>query len=287
METFDMKGAGMPYNNLFVSEGKYACYLEEAQRIFNKLDEKFKGYALTNDKCSEVTIPAMISEDVLQKCGYFNAFPGQICAVTRFNPDKYENVVNNDKKGCEYMTHDKQYLTPAACLHIYPLLKGCKVENRVFTTRARVYRYENDCYDDNTRMWDFAVREIVFVGCKEFVRQSLLEGQEYALDFARKICNKAVLEKANDPFYDNADNRIKMRLQNKINGKVELRIPVKNKELAVSSFNYHGFHFSEPFGFSNNRQIVTGCIGFGLDRWLASYLAYADGDNTLENILFS
>ena len=42
----------------------------------------------------------------------------------------------------------------------------------------------------------------------------------------------------------------------------------RGKELALASFNYHGFHFSMAFDFAKNGTIVTGCVGFGLDRWI-------------------
>ena len=42
--------------------------------------------------------------------------------------------------------------------------------------------------------------------------------------------------------------------------------------LALASFNSHGTHFSGPYQFDNGNQIVTGCVGFGLHRWLAAGL---------------
>jgi seryl-tRNA synthetase len=32
-----------------------------------------------------------------------------------------------------------QYLTPAACLHIYPMLEGEQIETKIVTTKAQVY----------------------------------------------------------------------------------------------------------------------------------------------------
>ena len=43
---------------------------------------------------------------------------------------------------------------------------------------------------------------------------------------------------------------------------------VNNKELAIASFNYHKYHFSKLFEFDKDEKIVTGCVGFGLDRWV-------------------
>ncbi|HEX2946044.1 MAG TPA: hypothetical protein VHT96_08810 [Clostridia bacterium] len=276
----------LSYTDDFYINRVYACYRGNAYRIYRKLDDKFRSIALSYDRCEELSIPAMIDEDVLVKCGYFESFPGQICAVTRFNPEDYESVTNHAERSCGCMVHDKQYLTPSACLHIYPLLSGCQIDDRVFTTRARVYRYEDKEARGLTRMWDFSVREIVFAGTREFVIRSLQDAQDRSLKIAGAICAQATLKKANDPFYDNASNRVKIRLQNRNSSKMELCIPIDGQEVAVSSFNYHGFHFSEPFGFSDNRRIVSGCVGYGLDRWLAAYHKYDEGEGVLENTLF-
>ncbi len=46
------------------------------------------------------------------------------------------------------------------------------------------------------------------------------------------------------------------------------------EEMAVASFNLHGFNFTRPFGISvNGTETVTGCVGFGLERMVLAFLS--------------
>lgn len=58
-----------------------------------------------------------------------------------------------------------------------------------------------------------------------------------------------------------------MQLVNKT--KQELVASINGKEVALASFNFHGNHFSAKFNFEGDRNIVTGCVGFGLERWIS------------------
>lgn len=47
------------------------------------------------------------------------------------------------------------------------------------------------------------------------------------------------------------------------------------KALAAASFNLHGTAFTKPFNIKirNVNYPVTGCIGFGIERWVLGFLA--------------
>lgn len=37
----------------------------------------------------------------------------------------------------------------------------------------------------------------------------------------------------------------------------------------AKTINFHGNHFSAKFNFEGDRNIVTGCVGFGLERGIS------------------
>lgn len=58
--------------------------------------------------------------------------------------------------------------------------------------------------------------------------------------------------------------------------KYELKLYYNDeKALAAASFNLHGTAFTKPFNIKirNVNYPVTGCIGFGIERWVLGFLA--------------
>ncbi|MNB69469.1 Amino acid--[acyl-carrier-protein] ligase 2 [compost metagenome] len=250
----------------------YTALGAEGYEWMTQLDQLFKRF-LQDKEYEEYHIPALIDEDVLQKCGYFSSFPHQLTVAAIADQSHYEAIAAEKTIRAEYLATDHQYLTPAACLHIYPMLKACSYP-KIVTTKARVYRYEGDRLKPFTRLWDFTVRELVFVGGAEFVERQLNEVKAFALDLAQQICPEAYITNANDPFYNSQQNKIKSKLQRANALKAELVIPIKGEEVAVASFNSHGTHFSGPFEFDRSGEVVTACTGFGIERWIAACLEY-------------
>lgn len=254
--------------NIYCREG-YACYKGEEYKLFDSLDKEFLSFISSYDY-ETVAIPAMIDEDVLKKCGYFESFPDQLSLVGEIKQSNLGDTANGNIPTGDNILFKRKYLTPSACLHIYPMIENKLIYNKAITTLARVYRCEKSGFDELTRLWDFTVREIVFIGSKEYVMDSLQDMKNKAFEMAKKISNEAVIDSANDPFYDTTRNRIKVRIQNKNETKYELRIPINGKMVAVCSFNFHNSHFSKPFNFDNEGKVFSGCVGFGLDRWVAA-----------------
>lgn len=266
-------------DNLFYHSEGYACFSGDTFKLMNHLDQTFKS--LINDfDYEEYHIPALIDGSVLEKCGYFSSFP-QHLTVAAYTDEKYfESIVNEKKVSSEYLRSSHKYLTPAACLHIYPMLEDSLPENKVITTKARVYRYEGARFTTLTRLWDFTVREIVFVGTPEFVQEKLNILKERVLAFAQKITASARINNASDHFFNSQENKIKSKIQKVNSLKFELTVPIKDIDVALASFNSHHTHFSRPFQFDQEGQIVTACVGFGLERWIAACLEHQYNFNT-------
>ena len=234
-----MRGGFMEFSDEFYIKQGYVCYYDKFEKVYADLDTIFKNF-LDGMNYRNFNIPAMIDGDVLQKCGYFESFPDQISAVACVKDESVEEIMDGKVVDVSHITLRNKYLTPSACLHIYPMLSGKSIEtNEIITTKARVYRCEKSGFEELTRLWDFSVREIVFIGSQEFVKENLDIMKKKALEFAKKITPSAKLEIAHDPFYKGYRNNIKAMFQTKNEQKFELRIPIQDREVSFSSFKFH------------------------------------------------
>ena len=206
----------------------------------------------------------MISGEILKKCGYFETMPNQLTSVGYIDERRCEELVEGSTENNLVFSSENMYLTPAACIHFYPELKKEKLKNELITTNARVFRHENGEFG-RYRLWDFNVREFVAVGSEKFVLNFLNDFRKKAIKLSEKYNIKSDINVANDHFYPSKKNKIKEKIQKMNSLKYEL---IGNNEVALASFNFHGYHFSKTFDFDEEGSIVTGFVGFGLDRWL-------------------
>ena len=195
-------------------------------------------------------VPSLISESVLRRSGHIDYFPHQTTRL--LTPDS---------------TTAAAYLLPAACLHFYPKLSQIEYRQRVLTTRATVYRFEGGQWDGNVRLWEHTVREFVAVGNHEYVTHWLRRISDRALRLAREYA-PARIAVGTDSFIPSRANMARKEYQRRLKTKHELLVNALGTTTPVASFNYHGTHFSKAFGFDQSGEIVTGCIGFGLERWI-------------------
>jgi seryl-tRNA synthetase len=93
----------------------------------------------------------------------------------------------------------------------------------------------------------------------------------------------SIIELANDPFFTN-DFQVKASFQRQQEMKYELRltIPYLDKSIACSSVNFHSTTFGNAFNIKiGKRSAVTGCVGFGIERWAFAFLAQYGLDEAL------
>ena len=227
------------------------------------LDDKFRSAALLTG-AQERCFPTIISEDVLERSGYFQAFPG--CASQLSAPSGGR----------------KYFLSPAVCYHCYDMLKERTLPNNIiFTCCGKCFR--NDKCDD-THLWDFTMREIVFVGTREFVERQRLRWMDVVASFARDLDLDACLVPANDPFFG-PETRGRKLLQQIKQLKFELSVPLPSPgDMPIASFNLHERFFSDRFHVSlaGDRPAYTGCVAFGLERWSMALLARHGAPAALE-----
>lgn len=223
----------------------------------------------------ELEIPEIISRENLELCGYFEKNPDYIQCVLPIRDGELDTVMQNKRVHKENLDEEKMmFLSPAACLAIYPMLGGEKItKNMCISIKSSVFRNEK-YFQPGIRHYRFTIREMVFVGEEDYVQAQLDSVCEKALEFARKITSSARIEEAVDCFYPSTLKLMLVKYQKAHKSKRELLIPVDQNDVACASFNYHDTGFSKKFGFDNSEKVVTGCVGFGFERLINAYEHY-------------
>lgn len=231
--------------------------------------------------------PTLIPAPYLERVGYFRAFPHSLTFVThlREDLDAIDNFAQSaacDEHGLntppESFAQVQALLSPAVCYHLYFALADRPLPNgqMVATAVGNCFRYEAINLVSLERMWNFSMREIIFVGPKDFV----LDNRELARQRMAKILQEIGLayrvESANDPFFI-GEFRKQAAFQSAFQLKFEIRarLPYKDSTLAVGSYNYHQDFFGRHLNISlpDGSPAHTGCVAFGLERVAFAFLA--------------
>lgn len=229
--------------------------------------------------------PAFIDADTLHKCGYFDSHPNAVTFVGNmvedFDAIEAFRVANSCSEGAhmpphEHVHHDGMCMNPAACFPAYPTLSGRKLDDNghVVSWLGRVFRYESRNISGLDRLYEFNVREIVFVGTEDYVSGC----REKALPLVGELAAFAdldmKLQTATDPFFATV-SAAKKFFQQAQEVKNEILIPVLKSDggrklLACGSVNLHGSFFGERFDITaaDEEAAHTGCIGLGIERWV-------------------
>jgi len=242
------------------------------------LEGRFLGWAAEIDAPS-MLFPALIRADRLEKLDYFKNFPHLAVVASQIRPDRLEEyakgaTVAEGIPGADLS--DGRYVLPsAACYNIYLHLEGTVLQGpRYITTVATCFRNEN-AYTELQRLWSFSMREIVCLGTSEEVQQHLGTFKERILGFASGLGLSLDIEVASDPFYQPGSSRALM--QKLFPQKEEL---LYGRSLAIASLNFHRNFFGERCNIktADGEPAFTGCVAFGIERWLHALLDRFQGD---------
>jgi seryl-tRNA synthetase len=255
-------------------------------RLIDYFESRFLELAAHFD-AQPYRFPTLMSARFLSRVDYFRAFPHSLTFATHLREDldvinqfADQTVYGDDglNTPAESFSRIQAMLSPAVCYHLYfsladrPLPGGQLVATGV----GNCFRYESTNLSSLERLWNFTMREVIFVGAKDFV----LENREKARDFMRPIFEEIGLayrvESANDPFFV-GEFRKQAAFQNAFQLKYEIRasLPFKADTLAVGSYNYHQDFFGRHLNISlpGGSPIHTGCVAFGLERMAYAFLA--------------
>jgi hypothetical protein len=169
---------------------------------------------------------------------------------------------------------------PSTCYHCYAARTGTQLSaNEAVTAVTRCHRYESANHSDPGRLMEFTLREIVFLGSADYVRETRETCMRMIQDWATSWALYGELLPANDPFFTD-DYEAKAVHQHRLAMKYEYRavLPGTGKTLAVLSSNLHSATFGKAFEIrgADGMRANTGCIGFGIER-LAIAIAMQHG----------
>ncbi|SCL25318.1 aminoacyl--tRNA ligase-related protein [Micromonospora inyonensis] len=232
-----------------------------------------------------IRYPTLIPTEVIDRCGYVESFPQLLMFTTRLRGDidNYRSFTERHGHGdvadrvLEHAGPADFCLPPAACFHVYHQFRGRTLVagQAVVTTAAKVFRHESRYEDGLERLWDFTMREIVFIGDRDSVRERRRHLMETVREFLGRHALAGHCAVATDPFFVGADFAAKMTLQSLSESKYELQLNVDaERTIACGSFNYHDSFFTSRFtiGAASGEEMVTGCVAFGLERFAYAFL---------------
>lgn len=215
--------------------------------------------------------PAAISAELLNRLDYFSSFPHQATFPAALDGDEANlagfasNPLGETGLLLPRLAPVRAVLTPAACYHVYAAHEGEELPAAsYFTTVATCFRREA-VFEPLVRQWAFQMREVVCAGTATEVRLFLAKARELADRLCRELSLPLTWEPATDSFFRPLTNP-KFLLQKVSPTKEEA---VFGGRVAIASVNLHHDHIGSAFGISRAGQAAhTGCLAFGLERWL-------------------
>jgi seryl-tRNA synthetase len=240
------------------------------------IDAAVLSVARTRFAAVEQDHPALLDPNVLVRCGYLGSFPHSISLVSHLTED-FDAIESFRRANLESdaiavpepraLTSTDAVLRPAACLPVYRSFEGASLAGTAVTTCGHCFRYESGNMEGLRRLWDFTMREIVFVGSAAYV-----EGQRVGLvDAVAELMEEwdlgYRLASASDPFFATV-RATKALYQRSRALKYEMLVEVGSATIAAGSINFAGTLFGDAFAIKTDTGEVatTACIGFGLER---------------------
>lgn len=238
--------------------------------------------AIARDEgADEWRVPPGIPFSTLARADYFRSFPQWLTAASHLSAEEadLERVAEADDPAAEARTSlapADSALLPAVCYHCYARYAGATIDDATIVTAQQLcWRHEGDRLAPLERGWAFSMREVVCLGSPDDVRAFLSRGRTRAVRLAVKLGLAAGMVDAEDPFFA-PTSRGKGLLQRIKGLKRELVLPLGGgRTIAASSVNDHEEFFGEAFDIrlSTGEWASSGCIAFGIERWLLAVLA--------------
>ena len=234
-----------------------------------------------------VLTPTLIPARALSRCDYFRSFPQNVTFASHLHEDlgvidgfraRHEKRDDLDERALGDMVTPEACLSPAACYHIYHLHQNRSIPagGTVHAVCGKCFRYEAGNTSDLRRLWDFTMREIVFMGMRDDVLREREAGIRKIGVFLDEHQLAGDVRTASDPFFIAPDAAAKTYFQLSSETKYEISLLLPSDDrVAVGSLNYHTDFFGRAFAITvENRGLMHSvCIAFGLERWVHAFLA--------------
>jgi seryl-tRNA synthetase len=237
--------------------------------------------------------PSLVPAALLARCGTFASFPHTVSLVTHLAEDY--DVVEAFRRSAaeagawvepprEAVASFEACLLPALCYAIYAAREGSTLPEggAVVTCAGRCVRYESRNLAGVERLWEFGMRELVFLGAEQRCADGRRRALEAVLDQLERWDLDGVVESASDPFFAAARGP-RAYWQRSGDRKLELHMPVapadapgsEPRRIACASFNLHDRFFGSAFAIvaADGGPASSGCVGWGLERWMLACFA--------------
>lgn len=220
--------------------------------------------------------PSFISVEELDRCKYVDSFAQYLTYATHLQEDIESIRTFLQKRSHESLQKPGYAMNPAMCLHCYSEYADSEIGgDMALTTVGRCFRYESNNLHSFERLWEFTLREIVFIGTPEYVFQRRNEAMEATIALVEQLGLAGQIETTSDPFFLDAKTLKKFQIHSEAKYELRMDLPYKNGSLAVASFNVHRDHFGRSFGMSQPdlSYAHSSCVGYGIERWVLAFLA--------------
>ena len=231
--------------------------------------------------------PAFISPGYLERVKYFSNFPHSLSFVTHLREDldairkfsEHATTVNGRiKTDNTAFSEVEAMLSPTVCHHLYMSLSNSTIpeDGLIATAMGNCFRYESSNMSSLERLWNFTMREIIFVGSEDFVRIGLERTREKMDVILENMGMAYRIETANDPFFiESYRDQAAFQSAFELKFEVRLALPYKNDTIAAGSYNRHRDFFGRNLNIKlpDDRYVETGCVGFGCERLAFAFIA--------------
>lgn len=231
--------------------------------------------------------PALISPRYLQRVQYFKNFPHSLSFVSHLKenlPDiqRFMDQASVTDEG-EVSASPAGYsqpsamLSPTVCHHLYLALSDSELQESglVATASGHCFRYESINMVSLERVWNFTMREIIFVGTDKQVHDRLNAVRKAMRPLFEDLGLSYKVVTANDPFFigtfrDMAAYQAAFELKFEI----KADLPYKSETVAIGSYNRHGDFFGRTLNIRmpDGSSAFTGCLGIGFERLALAFV---------------
>jgi seryl-tRNA synthetase len=229
---------------------------------------------------NEWRAPAGVSFETLERAKYFTSFPQWLSTASHLSGDEsvLQSIASSESPGraARSCTGEPAIaLPPAVCYNTYAALADSTIDAPLMmTAQGTCWRHEGERHAALERGWAFTMREIVCVGTAWDVKSLLDRGVERASALAARLELDTEVVAASDPFFaPSARGRAALQRIKGLKHELVFRFP-DGRPLAIASFNDHEEFFGDAFSISlaGGQSAASGCVAFGLERWLLAVL---------------
>ena len=257
-----------------------------ALALYRYLEKTFLEIAAEFDAV-QMSFPTLVSIETLNKADYLSSFPHHITLAPHLigDVDRIEQFRTNVQPGSDgpllpSAEEPSHVLSPTVCVHCYKAIEGttlAKGEMRRATVVGNCFRHERGRHDHKIRLWDFNMREIVFIGTTEDVGEARQRSIGLVTAWLDGLGINYWIETANDPFFiDNFSSQAFFQLAKKTKYELLVNLPETDRSLSIGSFNIHHDFFCKSFSImlpGGEKFASTACTAFGVERCVYAFIS--------------